>query len=279
MSATLQSGNIREAGSKPVPATLVRMAPVDTPQAIPAGGTWNHSARPRRSLQAIPTERGGVTGQASEHIAKVWGVSPGKIPDSGESAWELLSKPRTSSEARTPLVFGSNSIISAIDAVHAEKRLRNLDFLMVCDFVVSETAGLPDVVLPTAQWAESGDPITNLEGRALRCGALRKPPPGTGTDLAVLTETAHRLGHRDEAVRANGARSIGARVPSDPRATFEEPRRATAGGVADNAGVTWERVDAEDGVFRPCPPADRAGAPRLFEEAFATPAEQSGGER
>jgi hypothetical protein len=77
---------------------------------------------------------------------------------------------------------------------------------------------------------------------------LSKPPPGTGTDLAVPAEPALRLGHRDGAVRANGERSTGARITADPRATFEELRRATAGGVAEYAGVTWERVDAEDSV-------------------------------
>jgi len=208
---------------------------------------------------------------AREHVAAVWGVSPDEIPGPGVSAYELLDKLGTSDGARALLVFGSNPVVSAPNAVHVEKRLRNLDFLMVCDFVLSETAGLADVVLPTAQWAEEDGTMTNLEGRVLRRRALREPPPGTGTDLAVLAELAHRLGHRDGAVRANGDRSNGVRFPSDPRATFEELRRATAGGVADYAGVTWERVDAEDGVFWPCPAADRAGTPRLFEEAFATP--------
>jgi assimilatory nitrate reductase catalytic subunit len=144
--------------------------------------------------------------------------------------------------------------------------------LVVCDFVMSETARLADVVLPTAQWAEEDGTMTNLEGRVLRRKALRKPPPGIGTDLAVLAELASRLGRPPgaDAVRANGDHPAGARFDSDPRAVFEELRRATAGGLADYAGVTWERVDAEDGVFWPCPSADRAGTPRLFEERFAT---------
>ena len=208
---------------------------------------------------------------AREHVARVWGVSPDDLPGPGESAYELLDKLGTSGGARALLVFGSNPVVSAPNAVHVEKRLRNLDFLMVCDFVFSETAELADVVLPTAQWAEEDGTMTNLEGRVLRRRALREPPPGTGTDLAVLAELACRLGHGDGAVRANGDRSNGVRFLSDPRATFEELRRATAGGVADYAGVTWERVDAEDGVFWPCPSVDRAGTPRLFEETFATP--------
>lgn len=101
--------------------------------------------------------------------------------------------------------------------------------------------------------------MTNLEGRILRRRALRRPPPGVRTDLAVVAELATRLSRH------------GARFPTDPRAVFEELRRASAGGPADYAGVTWERVDAEDGVFWPCPSVDAPGTPRLFEHSFATP--------
>jgi assimilatory nitrate reductase catalytic subunit len=78
------------------------------------------------------------------------------------------------------------------------------------------------------------------------------------TDLAVLAELADGLGPH------------GVRFPTDPHAVFEELRRATAGGLADYAGVTWERVDAENGVFWPCPAEDLPGTPRLFEKSFAT---------
>jgi assimilatory nitrate reductase catalytic subunit len=214
----------------------------------------------------------------------VWNVDPDELPGPGVSAYELLDGLGTGGGPKGLLVFGSNPVVSAPNAVHIEKRLRNLDFLMVCDFVLSETAAIADVVLPTAQWAEEDGTMTNLEGRVLRRRALREPPPGTGTDLAVLAELARRLDPRVEsgeqgrganAVRANGGHPTGVRFPAEPRAVFEELRRASAGGVADYAGVTWERVDAEDGVFWPCPSADRAGTPRLFEDSFATPDERA----
>ena len=49
-----------------------------------------------------------------------------------------------------------------------------------------------------------------------------------------------------------------------PQAVLEELRRASAGGSADRAGVTWERIDAEDGAFRPFPEDDHPGTPQLF---------------
>jgi len=52
---------------------------------------------------------------------------------------------------------------------------------------------------------------------------------------------------------------------------FDELRRASAGGKADYAGITYDRIEGEDGVFWPCPDEGHPGTPRLFLDAFATP--------
>jgi assimilatory nitrate reductase catalytic subunit len=195
---------------------------------------------------------------ARAHIAGVWGVSTVDIPGPGVSATELLDRLGTPDGPKALLVFGSNPVVSAPRAARVAQRLRALDLLVVSDFVRSETAELAHVVLPTAQWAEEDGTMTNLEGRVLRRRALREPPPGTGTDLEVLAELATRLGY-------------GQRLSPDPRAVFEELRRASAGGPADYAGVTWERIDADNGVFWPCPTDNHPGTPRLFTETFPTP--------
>jgi hypothetical protein len=52
------------------------------------------------------------------------------------------------------------------------------------------------------------------------------------------------------------------------RSSEEKSRRALTGGMAENAGVTWERVDAEDGVLRACPSVDRSATPRLLDIGF-----------
>jgi assimilatory nitrate reductase catalytic subunit len=202
---------------------------------------------------------------ARAHVAGVWGVSPDDLPGAGVSAYELLDALGTPAGPKALLVFGSNPVVSAPRAARIEGRLRDLDLLVVADFVRSETAAIADVVLPTAQWAEEDGTMTNLEGRVLRRRALREPPPGVRTDLAVLAELAQRLGRAD---RPDGS---GPAFPADPQAVFEELRRASAGGMADYAGVTWARIDAEDGVFWPCPSVDRPGTPRLFEDGFPTP--------
>lgn len=98
--------------------------------------------------------------------------------------------------------------------------------------------------------------MTNLEGRVLRRRRLRPPPDGVRTDLSILAALSERFG---------------VSMPDCPQTTFEELRRASAGGVADYAGIDWDRLDASDGVYWPCPAPEHPGTPRLFTEAFATP--------
>ncbi|MGH3729878.1 MAG: molybdopterin oxidoreductase family protein, partial [Micromonosporaceae bacterium] len=195
---------------------------------------------------------------ARQHVAAVWGVTPDDLPPPGPSAYELLDSLGTAAGPRAMLLFASNPVVSAPRSAHVADRLRDLDLLVVSDFVLSETAVLADVVLPSTQWAEEDGTMTNLEGRVIRRRAAVPPPPGVHSDLWILHQLATRLGH-------------GPRFPVDPETVFGELGRASAGGPADYAGITYHRIDAEDGVFWPCPAADHPGTPRLFTERFATP--------
>jgi assimilatory nitrate reductase catalytic subunit len=194
---------------------------------------------------------------ARSHVAAVWGVDPEIIPGPGRSAYELLSALGTDEGAKGLLVFGSNPVVSAPRSAVVEDRLNALEFLAVADFVPSETAQCADVVLPTTQWAEESGTITNLEGRVLRRVRAIPPPPGVRSDLEVLAALAARLD-------APGVWS------TDPAEVFDELRRASAGGLADYSGITYERITAEGGVFWPCPGDKHPGTPRPFLDRFAT---------
>ncbi|MEW2431490.1 molybdopterin oxidoreductase family protein [Micromonospora sp. NPDC047644] len=227
---------------------------------------------------------------AREHVAGVWGVPADDLPGPGVPAYKLLDSLGTPGGPRALLVFGSNPVVSAPRAARIEGRLRDLDLLVVADLLLSETAALADVVLPTAQWAEEDGTMTNLEGRVLRRRALRPPPPGVRTDLAIISELAARL-VATEAPTAPPADNTpapaasaspgpadtrpevvaGARFPADPAVVFAELRRASAGGAADYAGISWDRIDADDGVYWPCATEDGPDTPRLFAKSFATP--------
>ncbi|HEY3456047.1 MAG TPA: molybdopterin oxidoreductase family protein [Bryobacteraceae bacterium] len=195
--------------------------------------------------------------QHRAHIAHVWGIREQDLPSAGCSAYEMLDQLGTNGGVRALLVFGSNLAISAPRARHIEKRLDALDFLAVSDFFLSETAERADVVLPSAQWAEEEGTMTNLEGRVLYRRLALAPPPGVRTDLQIVSELAARLG-------------CASSFPAEPGAIFSELRRASAGGAADYSGITYERIERENGVFWPCPSEDHPGTPRLFLDGFAT---------
>ena len=192
------------------------------------------------------------------HIAQVWGVDEKDLPGPGRSAYEMLDAMGGEGGVRALLVFGSNPAVSAPRAGHIEQRLDALDFLMVADFFLSETAERADVVLPSAQWAEEEGTMTNLEGRVILRQRAMLPPDGVRTDLEVLAALA-------------GGLNCGRFFPSCPAQVFEELRRASSGGVADYAGITYERIKKEDGVFWPCPDEQHPGTPRVFLDRFQTP--------
>ena len=193
------------------------------------------------------------------HVANVWGVDPDSLPGVGRSAYEMIDGLGQDGGVRALLVMASNLVVSAPHALHVEQRLGALDFLCVSDIFVSETAQLADVVLPIAQWAEEGGTMTNLEGRVIHRKQATARPEGVWTDAQIVTALAARLG-------------AGRYFPTDDQAEiFEELRRASAGGIADYSGISYARIDAEDGVFWPCPSEDHPGTVRMFQESFAHP--------
>jgi assimilatory nitrate reductase catalytic subunit len=195
--------------------------------------------------------------QHRAEIAAIWGVEASELPKPGLSAGEILERLGALGDIRCLLVMASNIAVSAPDATQVIRGLRSLDLLVVADIFLSETAALADVVLPITQWAEDEGTMTNLEGRVLWRRRVKDPPPGVWTDAQVLKGLADRLGR-------------GHYFSSDVSEIAAELRRASAGGVADYSGITYERIEREDGVFWPCPSENHPGTPRMFLDRFAT---------
>jgi assimilatory nitrate reductase catalytic subunit len=194
---------------------------------------------------------------ARRHLARIWQIDETELPQPGKSAYELLDS--LGRDVRALLIIGSNPVVSAPNALHISERLAALDTLVVAEFFLSETAQLADVVLPAAQWAEEGGTMTNLEGRVIRRRRAVAPPEGVRTDLEILSGLATALG-----------RPRGFTYASE-RDVFNELREATSGGIADYAGMSYERLEANDGLFWPCPDESHPGTPRLFADRFYTP--------
>lgn len=196
------------------------------------------------------------------HVAKVWGIDPDDLPAPGRSAYEMLDQLGTEGGVRAMWVMASNIVVSAPRAGHVTERVKALDFLVVSDMFLSETAALADVVLPTTQWAEETGTMTNLEGRVILRQQAITPPAGVRSDLQVMRLVAEGL---------LGTELGRNRFPDDPRVVFEELGRASAGGKADYSGISYARIAAEKGVFWPCPSEHHPGTARLFQEDFPTP--------
>lgn len=194
---------------------------------------------------------------AREHVAGVWGVPPESLPGKGRSAYELLTSLGAEGGPKAMLVFGSNIVVSAPNAVHVTERLAALDLLVVADLVMSETAAMADVVLPVTEFSEETGTMTNLEGRVILREQAVAPPEGVRSDLDVMAGLARRLGSPVV-------------FGTDPEEIFAELGRASAGGKADYAGIDYARIRAEHGVFWPCPDPEHPGTPRMFTETFAT---------
>lgn len=195
---------------------------------------------------------------ARESIAEIWGVAPASIPGPGRSGYELIDAIGAPDGIRALMVMGSNIAVSMPHGTKVAERLKALEFLVVSEFFLSETAALADVVLPSAQWAEEEGTMTNLEGRVILRRRAIDPPEGVRTDLEALSAIAAALGKQAFFPHVNS------------RDVFAELCRATRGAPADYSGITYERITAEDGVFWPCPEIGHPGTPRLFAESFPT---------
>ncbi|MFC5470264.1 molybdopterin oxidoreductase family protein [Cohnella suwonensis] len=192
------------------------------------------------------------------YVAGVWGISPGELPGKGVSAYEMMEL-IDKDAIKALFVMGSNPIVSNPNALLVERALGKLDFLVVADMFLSETAQLADVVLPVTSYLENEGTLTNLEGRVLLREAGRPAPGEARHDWKILCDLAERL-------------DKGTYFPfRKAEEIFDELRVASRGGVADYYGITYERLRKEEGIYWPCPSTDHPGAKRLFERTFVHP--------
>ncbi len=192
------------------------------------------------------------------YIAEVWDVNEEDIPAKGVSTYEMMGKVYEQ-EIRGLFLMGSNPIVSNPNANFVEEGIRKLDFFVVADMFMSETALLADVVLPTAAYLENEGTFTNLEGRVLLREAARPVPGNAKQDWEVLSGVATALG-KGYYFSYENVEDI-----------FNELRIASRGGVADYFGITYDRLRKEEGVYWPCPSENHPGEKRLFDSSFAHP--------
>jgi len=146
-------------------------------------------------------------------------------------------------------VVGENPAVSDPDQTHVLEALQALDFLVVSDIFLTETARLADVVLPAACFLEKDGTATNTERRVQRVRRIVDPPAGALTDAQII---------------ARVSKAMGVVLDSDPQSLFAEMAEVTP----QYGGITLGRLDREGGVQWPCPTPGHPGTPILHAEEF-----------
>lgn len=146
---------------------------------------------------------------------------------------------------------GENPVLSEADANHVKKALAKLEFFVVQDIFLTETAKYADLVLPACSFAEKDGTFTNTERRVQRVRKAVNPPGEAKDDWWITCEIARRMG-------AKGF-------------TFD-----TVTEIVDEinsltpsyAGITYDRIENE-GLQWPCPDKNHPGTKYLHGERFA----------
>jgi len=187
-------------------------------------------------------------------------VSDPAIRKKFESAWECSLNPSPGltlteildsaykGQIKATYLVGENPALSEPEAKHAEEALEKLEFLVVQDIFLSETARLAHVILPAATFAEKDGTFTNTERRVQR---VRKAIEPIGKpDWWITCQIAQKMGSKGFNF-------------SQPSQIMDEIARLTP----SYGGVSYHRLE-EGGLQWPCPTTEHPGTPILHIELF-----------
>ena len=148
---------------------------------------------------------------------------------------------------------GENPVLSEADANHVKEALENIDFYVVQDIFLNESARYADVVLPAASFAEKDGTFTNTERRVQRVRKVIQPIGESKSDWWIMCELAK---HMDASgFDFNNSSEI-----------MDEINQVTP----SYAGITYDRIE-ENGLQWPCTSLDHEGTEYLHSGEFKTP--------
>lgn len=207
-------------------------------------------------MGALPVVFPGYQGVAiegnPEKVQGIWGC--GEISSTpGLTVVEMINAAIDGS-VKGMYIMGENPMISDPDIKHVEEGLKSLDFLVVQDIFLTETAALADVVLPAASFAEKDGTFSNTERRVQYVRKAVEPVGDSRADWEILCDVAKRLGSDLFEF-------------SSPQEVFEEVRTVTP----QYGGMNKERLDKPEALHWPCPDEDHPGTPILHTQQFTTP--------
>lgn len=201
----------------------------------------------------LPGNRDISNPEHRKYISDVWGIDEKELPGVGYTAYELIEAIHRG-EVKGLLSICFNPLVSLPNNNFVREALEKLEFYVVIDFFLNETARHADIVLAGSLHEEEEGTVTTAEGRVTRIRQAVTPPGNARQDTAILLEIAERLGAGDK-FKYNSSEDI-----------FNELRVASKGGTADYYGITYEKIEKNMGIFWPCPTLDHPGTPRLWED-------------
>lgn len=198
------------------------------------------------------------------YVAGVWGIDPDELPPPGVDAYEIFRK-IDAGEIKGLLSLCFNPVVSLPDNNYVRQQLEKLEFYVAIDFFLNETAHYADIVLPGSLHEEDEGTVTTVEGRVIKINQAVECPGEARQDWRIIQDIARALGWEQGFTF------------SSPAEIFDELRRASQGGIADYSGISYEKIERQQGVFWPCPADDHPGTPRLFEPGSWNPVAQGKG--
>lgn len=196
----------------------------------------------------LPAYQPVTSAETRQKFEQAWGVTG--LPDKpGLTIVESLNA-AIEGRVRALYVMGENPVLSDPNQHHVIEALEKLDFLVVQDISLTETAEYADVVLPSFAFLEKEGTISNTERRVQLMHRVVTPAGDVREDWWIIQELANRLG---AGWNFHNAEEI-----------FEEIRRVTP----SYAGLTWARVDREL-LQWPCPTPGHPGTQFLHKERFS----------
>jgi formate dehydrogenase major subunit len=196
-----------------------------------------------------------IVPENKKKMTDAWGceLAEGKV---GLTVTDLINvladKPGT---VKCLYIMGENPMLSDPDLHHVEKGLKNLEFLVVQDIFLSETAELANVVLPAACYAEKDGTQTSTERRVQKWRKAVNPPGEAKADWQIFCELAAKMGFAKQF----------------PFKSAEEIFTEVAKVTPSYGGMNYTRLDKPEALHWPCPTAEHPGTPILHKEKFAHP--------
>jgi formate dehydrogenase alpha subunit len=185
-------------------------------------------------------------GQITEKFEKAWGTKLSTRP--GLTMTEML-KAVMAGEVKAMFILGENPMVSDADIQHVEKSLEALDFLVVQDIFMSETARLADVVLPGVSFAEKDGTFTNTERKVKRVRKAIEPIGMSRQDWEIICDLSTRMGYPMSY--------------DHPSQIMEEVAQLTP----SYGGIYYDRIE-KDGLHWPCPNRAHPGTAYLHKDRF-----------